>query len=150
MLCAPKLPLKLHALEVMQLTAGSQHLHELPPCKCSCRSVPELQDVDKHEAAAQERQQRELAERNAVRAPARALAAMLLSRGWRIGRPQITIGEPAHMSVLNFQPVPCLRGSAVLQQTLQKAFCPTADWAPLPCSQAHESRSWTLMVWCGR
>jgi len=32
--------------------------------------------------------------RSAVREPARQLAATLLSRGWSIGLPQVTIGPP--------------------------------------------------------
>lgn len=44
---------------------------------------------------AQQQAERECAgaeRRSAVREPARRLAAALLSRGWRIGLPQITIG----------------------------------------------------------
>jgi len=52
-----------------------------------------LQDADSRQTAEKERQRRESAEKQAARAPARALAATLQSRGWRIGRPQITIGE---------------------------------------------------------
>lgn len=53
----------------------------------------------------EERRIRELAEkRDAVRAPSRAFASLLMSRGWKIGRPQISIGSRK----------PVLEGDAVL------------------------------------
>ena len=50
------------------------------------------QDVELRRAAEAAKQRQIEGERAAARAPARALAATLLARGWRIGRPQISIG----------------------------------------------------------
>jgi hypothetical protein len=69
-----------------------QHARTSATAEDNWRS-PLAQDVDAKEAAALQQQRQAMAEQQAVRAPAKALAAMLLSRGWRIGQPEISVGR---------------------------------------------------------
>lgn len=82
------------------------------------------QDVETKEAAVEKQRQRALAERQAVRAPARALAATLRARGWRIGRPEISIGAATLEATSAHPSLSALKSGASTHHGMMSAcFC---------------------------
>lgn len=65
-----------------------------PPSRLQGQLAAGVQEVGGRREARDRHVRGAAAQRAADRAPARALAALLLSRGWRIGGPQITVGAP--------------------------------------------------------
>lgn len=75
-------------------------------CEQGLRLEPdnrELKDISQRAAVEKDAQvQRDDAEQQRqarIRSPARQLASTVLARGWRVGRPQFTIGESANVPV---------------------------------------------------
>ena len=65
------------------------------------KGLPKLQQIDAEEASSSVKAKNEAAEHLSKRAPFKRMALALLSRGWKIGRPQLHIGEPCGLSPLH-------------------------------------------------
>ena len=112
---------------------------------------PSAQEVETKEAAALQQHRQLHAERQAARAPAKALAATLLSRGWRIGQPEISIGKGGPyrscvcrtarmLYIAQWARASVQHGAGMLAKLLSRTN---------NASQAHGNRSWMPTVWYG-
>ena len=109
----------------------------MPSSTCGLNpNTTALQEAEEGAAQDAERQQREREAATAARAPARGLAELLTSRGWRIGLPQVTIGLP-------------LTGDrALLTKNCDCIVAKSGTDVALAAAQARASRCWMPKATC--